>query len=507
MTNFEDILQAKISRRAFVAGSAAAFAASLLPSRARAGGASFLPTPYAFTDTDADIQTPLAYQNLIKWGDSIGDGLEFGFNNDFIAFMPIDGSSEHGLLCVNHEYTDAKLMFADGAQHHVEEMLAHGHSVVEVQKTDGVWNFLPNSKFNRRFNAYDTRFQISGPAAGQVGNSAIGTVNNCSGGKTPWGTVLVCEENFNEYFKFNDDEYGITQEPRYHWYESDARFTDPAEARKFGWVWEYDPFKPNSTPIKRTALGRFKHESATCARDGKKTVVYMGDDERFEFLYKYVGENLSDGNLYVAKFDEKRVQWLLISPYELPNTRAAAKALGATPMDRCEDIAVHPFTGEVFISCSNNHLRLETNSANPRSLNIHGHIIKLMPAYHGQLEHDWDIFALGDENFSCPDNLTFDNKGRLWVCTDGMAKTTGKNDGLFVIDTSLSTRETPTPELVLRVPNGAESTGAEFTPDGKTLFLSIQHPGEGSSFENPSTRWPEFAKLQPPKPAVIAISI
>ena len=205
---------------------------------------------------------------------------------------------------------------------------------------------------------------------------------------------------------------------------------------------------------------------------------------------------LDDGTLYVAKFAEDKITWLPIPAERLVETRAAAHELGATPMDRPEDIAIHPETGEVYITLTNNTSRVKPNVANPRPTNIHGHIIKLMPSDHADLEHEWDIFMLGDENLSCPDNITFSPDGKLWIATDGMSGSVGRNDGVFVVENL----KEPVVQQVLSVPNGAEPTGIEFTMDGKTMFLSIQHPGEGSNYENPSTRWPEFDETQPPKP-------
>lgn len=507
---FWDIAEKKISRRSFAKGLLAATALTAIPFKSQASKGA------------KDISSSLKYQNIISWGDPLfgGDAFDiynfskeaqlssFGYDNDFIAFMSL-GGSERGLLCVNHENTDRRLMFPPGKfseEEQIEiEMAAHGHSVVEVILEDGKWRYVNGGKYNRRISALETEFGISGPVADYLDDYVVGTVNNCSGGVTPWETVLFCEENFNSYFYGEDEQYGINKdENRYSWHRYDKRFADMKEAERFGWVCEFDPFDPSSKPVKRTALGRFKHEGAYCtkAHDGK-IVVYMGDDEAFQHIYKYVGNNLDDGDLYVAKFSENSVEWLPIPKEELVNTRAAAKKLGATTMDRPESIVVNELTGKVYVALTKNPKRLHGNVANPNVVNKYGHILELSPSDHAELEHGWDFYLFGNEQMACPDNIAFDGDGQMWICTDGMDKAAGKNDGLFVVDEKRKVRQ------VLEAPVGAETTGPAFTPNYEHLFLAIQHPGQGSGFANPSTRWPDFdtKNESPPRPGVIALEV
>ena len=369
-------------------------------------------------------------------------------------------NSEHGVLHVNHEYTSQELMFpgwakldagppaaaaaadaartkavgegktaeeaekaakAAGETARVEaigkaslaaqtpeqtrvEMMAHNGSMIEVKKENGRWTVVPDSKYARRI-TLDTPMQISGPAAGHdrmktnydpTGSKVFGTINNCAGGKTPWGTVLMAEENFHGYFGGGDPaampeaatykRYGVSDSPVYAWYRSVDRFDlakEPNEPNRYGWMVEYDPYDPSSEPVKRTALGRCKHEGATSFvnKDGR-VVFYSGDDERFEYLYRFVTAGtydpgnpeankdlLDQGTLYVAKFDESKVAWLPLvfgqgklteangfksQADVLIETRRAADLVGATPMDRPEDVQPNPVNGRVYVMLTNN---------------------------------------------------------------------------------------------------------------------------------------------------------
>ena len=543
---------------------------------------------------------------LIRWGDPIaahGKSFnaanldardqqgQFGYNNDFIAFMPLPkGSSnaEKGLLCVNHEYTDADLMWSSSDLNDTSkkpeilsyEMAAHGHSVLEIEKVDGRWQVNLDSFFARRLNA-TTPMLLSGPAVGHArlrttadptGRTVVGTINNCAGGKTPWGTVLIAEENFDDYFggfpegtpqEQHYKRYGIEGSPRYDWYVLDKRFDilrEPNESNRFGWVVELDPYDPASTPIKRTALGRFKHESASVWIDKSgKVVVYSGDDEAFQFLYRYVSSKkfdkksldnnsslLDEGVLFVARFEEDgTLQWLPIVHGEngltprngfkdqgevLIETRKAAEICGATALDRPEDIAIDPSSGNVYVALTNNKHRTveQIDAVSPRAPNLYGGIIELIPhnGDHAAERFRWHFFAQGGDPknsehgakyhsdtsdrgwWAAPDNLAVDPFGRLWIATDQDSEqaTIGIPDGLYACDIRGPGRALS--KFFYRCPDGAEMCGPEFTPDGRTLFVSVQHPGDGvgASFDSPTTRWPDFKSDIPPRPSVVVIT-
>ncbi|MEQ8824584.1 MAG: PhoX family phosphatase [Filomicrobium sp.] len=549
---------------------------------------------------------------LIGWGDKVeadapkfdaenltaeAQAKQFGYNNDFLGFIPLAGRADHGLLVVNHEFTNEELMFpgidpTDKKSKRFEqmtpervavEMMAHGGSVIEVKRTADTWAVVADSVYARRITA-ETPIEITGPAAGHEkmrtsydkdGRKVRGMLNNCAGAVTPWGTWLTCEENFNGYF-FNKNaakkspqsaslrRYGAPAE-FYNWGEHHDRFDvakEPNEVNRFGWVVEIDPLDPNSTPKKRTALGRFKHEGAgnIVNRDGR-FVVYQGDDQRFEYIYRFVTKAkvdeasrkgnkdiLDDGTLYVARLNSDGSGiWLPLVFGEGPltpssgfadqgdvviNTRIAADLLGATKMDRPEDIEANPRTGKVYCMLTNNTKRTEvaTNAANPRAFNKYGHIVEITPdgGDHTAATFRWEILVkCGDpedaevgatfnpatsENgwFANPDNCVFDAEGRLWIATDGNSgRKTGRADGLWALETDGKARGTG--RLFYRCPVGAELCGPCVTPDTKTFFVAVQHPGAGekgvvSTFKSPRTRWPDFKWSVPPRPAVVAIT-
>ncbi len=621
-----EVMERRLSRRAALMGIGGAAAAATLADQlvSAANSAVAQPVPmnggpstFSFPEVSMRMSQRDAVaegyetQMVIRWGDPVvadtpafnpaaqtpqAQAGQFGYNNDFIDFKPLpQGSrnSEHGLLIVNHEYTDTQLMFAGigaGREGRMRatadqsriELLAHGVSVVEIRKENGRWGVVQNSRYARRLTG-ETEMRISGPAAGHdlmktagdaTGTRVLGTLNNCAGGNTPWGTVITSEENFNQYFSGQAARsgaqaeayrrYGIEPQGTYGWSRFIERFDldkHPNEPNRFGWNVEFDPYDPTFVPVKRTAMGRFKHEGATHAinHDGR-VVFYQGDDERFDYVYKFVTARpwnpndratnrdlLDEGTLFVARFhDDGRVEWLPMVHGQGPltaqngfnsqaevliNTRRAADLLQATPMDRPEDVEANPATGRVYVMLTNNDRRTaqQVNRVNPRASNVHGHVVEIVPpgagtnrVDHASTEGRWEIFLMAgkpgidagaryhratSENgwLSCPDNCAFDSKGRLWIATDGAPTAAGIADGIWATDVSGAGRALT--RLFYQAPTGAEVCGPCFTPDDKTLFLAIQHPGDdrGSTFERPSTRWPDFAENMPPRPAVIAI--
>ena len=510
---------------------------------------------------------------------------QFGYNADYTAFLPDDPANPGvGVMWVNHEYTNPELMFpawtpeTTTAEHVAIELAAHGGSVIEIARgADGSWTYAKDGR-NRRITA-TTPIALSGPAAGHAllqtstdptGTMVEGMLNNCAGGWTPWGTILTAEENFNQYFANRDlledgpvkdahRRLGLTAEGTERGWE---RFVDrfdltkePNEPFRFGWIVEIDPRDPTSTPRKRTAMGRFKHEGATIsqAADGR-IVAYMGDDERFDYVYKFVsdatwmkgqpgGDLLDAGTLYVARFaDDGTGEWLPMIAGEGPltaengfptqaevliNTRLAADLLEPTRMDRPEDIERSPETGIVYLAMTNNTRRgvganFGIDAANPRAENRFGHIVELteMNGDAGATTFGWDLFLIaGDPTdqttyfggqdvanivspISCPDNLAFDGRGNLWIVTDGQPGTIKRNDAMFAVATEGDGRGAVLP--FLSVPVGAESASLFFSPDHQTAFVAVQHPGEGGTFEAPAGRWPDFDPAMPPRPGVVA---
>ncbi|MER8983074.1 PhoX family phosphatase [Mesorhizobium sp. M0870] len=625
-----EIIAARFSRRGFLKGSLAvsAIAATVSPlalisadeARAAEGSAFAFDELEAGIDDKHHVASGYDADVLLRWGDPLfadspdfdpmkqsaeAQAKQFGYNNDYVGYIPIDGSAEHGLLVVNHEYTNPHLMFPgivkivekDGkksaeiaplSKEQVDvEMAAHGGTIVEIRKDGGKWQVVRDGKLNRRITS-NTEMALSGPVAGHdrvktnadpSGTKVFGTFNNCAGGVTPWGTYVMAEENIHGYFSgelpeghkeaANYKRLGIP-EGAYEWAAHYERFDlakEPNEANRFGWIVEVDVNDPTSTPRKRTAMGRFKHEGAESivAKDGR-VVFYLGDDERFDYVYKFVTraafnpndraankDLLDDGTLHVAKFAEDgTVEWLPIvfgqGPLTAENgfasqadvlieTRRAADLLGATKMDRPEDIQPNGVNGKVYVMLTNNSKRKadQVDAANPRAENAFGHIIEIaedggdFTAAKGK----WEVLlkcgdpAVADVGatfstattangwFGMPDNCAVDSAGRLWVATDGQGpKATGRTDGLWAVDTEGAARATS--KLFFRVPIGAEMCGPLFAPDDQTAFVAVQHPGDGgedweafgrpSYYEDLSTRWPDFKPDMPVRPSVVAIT-
>ncbi|MCM2388953.1 PhoX family protein [Streptomyces albipurpureus] len=560
------------------------------------------------------VTVPPGYgQNIvIRWGDPILRGApafnaakqtakaqagQFGYNNDFLSLLPLRGERGRQVLVANHEYTDEILMFRgyDPEKPTREQVeiawAAHGLSVVvvEEERRTGSLTAVSRHHLNRRLTA-TSLFEMTGPAAGspllrtstdRSGIKVRGTLNNCAGGETPWGTTLHGEENFNQYFanggSDTDKRYGIVAGPSDRkWERFDKRFDakrEPNESHRFGWVVELDPYDADFVPRKRTALGRFKHEAAAprLTEDGRP-VVYMGDDERFDYFYKFVSSKrmkkgnsraarehnltlLDHGTLYVAKLSADSPQdidgsgklpndgefdgsgvWIPLATDDTSHvpgmtadevyvfTRLAGDKVGATKMDRPEDVEPSPRTGRVYLALTNNTDRGKpgkpgADEANPRNLNKHGQILELAenwddPAGDG---FAWRLFLVaGDPKdpstyfagfpkdrvspISCPDNVAFDPHGNLWISTDG--NQLGSHDGLFGVATHGERRG----ELkqFLTVPIGAETCGPVI--QDRRVLVAVQHPGEvdGASVEKPASAWPD-GRGKMVRPSVVAV--
>lgn len=563
-------------------------------------------------------------QILLRWGDPMfsdspefdlatldGPAAErqFGYNNDFTAFLPLPlgaQSSDHGLLLISHEYADPFLMFPDMTEDNYRErisdaqirtiMAATGISIVEIKRSDTSWEVVTDGRYNRRIHM-STEMVLSGPAAGDyrlktkadpTGTQVFGTISNCNGGITPWGTMLSGEEGGMDVFagdyttlpnqelverqgwdEDENDEYALSRiEPRF------VFENEPNECMKFDWVVEIDPLDPEGKPVKRTALGRMTHEGAqvVVAPDGR-VVIFMGDDDDFEYLYRFVTRDIFDpdnraankdlldhGTLSVAQFSSDGVvTWIPLIAGEgkltaeagfgsqadiVLNTRAAADLAGATPMDAPEGFIPHPITGKLYVAMTENEDRMPfgegdsretTNPANPRGPNPHGHLLEMTPPDtaggpdQAADRFTWDVFVLcGDPDreadqslyhpetttngwFTDPDNLGVDPQGHLWVTTDGPPPN-GMADAVYAMDTEGEGKALP--KLFYIPPVGSECCSPAFTPDGKNLFLSVQHPGalqlegEGKdavSMDTAGSNWPDFNEGIPARPSVVVL--
>jgi secreted PhoX family phosphatase len=608
------------SRRTLLHGSAATALLGLIsasltqlgacatgPVRSGSGKLGFQSVPPSKADA---VVVPPGYTAsvLAAWGEPVGiagqlppwkrdasntaaeQAVQMGMHHDGLAYFALDGS-RRGLLVVNHEYTDDGLLHPGGmvpwtADKVAKAQAAHGVSVIELALQAGTWQVVRPSRYARRFTA-NTPFAVGGPAAGHrlmktaadpEGRRVLGTLANCGCGQTPWGTYLSGEENFADYFIPSDQptqherRWGIRKNTWYRWQEHDDRFDTvrhPNEPHRFGWVVEIDPMDPNSTPVKRTALGRAAHEGATVAvtRD-QRVVVYSGEDAAFEYIYKFVSRDkiqpagkgqtaaqanaqlLDHGTLYVARFEANgRGRWLPLVHGQagltaergfadqgevLIKARQASDALAATPMDRPEWLAVDASSRWVYCALTNNSARGSAgrpaaDAANPRNDNTMGHIIRWKEeGDHDGLGFEWNHLLLaGDaanspanargnikgDAFSSPDTLAFDPQGRLWIGTDVSQGSLNQGDMARLGNNQLLVCDVATAEVrrFLTGPVGCEIAGATWTPDGRTLFVNVQHPGESAGGRSdpgqPSrvSNWPDFQPGGRPRSATLVV--
>ncbi|WMI99467.1 PhoX family phosphatase [Pseudomonas chlororaphis subsp. aurantiaca] len=607
-----------LSRRGFISAGALCGAAmflggnllsrSVLAASVSAGSSKLLGFDGIAAATSDTITLPPGYKSsvLISWGqplqkngpafDPSGNGtaaaqeVQFGDNNDGMSLFAFPDDKNRALMAINNEYTNYRYLYPHGGMPQSAEdvrkaLASEGVSVIEVQRRSGQWQFVQGSRYNRRIHG-NAPIRLSGPAAGHTlmktsadksGRKVLGTFQNCANGKTPWGTYLTCEENFTDCFGSSNAQqtfdaaqkrYGASASSRdINWHQFDPRFDlakNPNELNRHGWVVEIDPFDPQSKPIKRTALGRFKHENAALAetRDGR-AVVYMGDDERGEFIYKFVSRDrinhrnpkanrdlLDHGTLYVAIFDngdgnpdhpKGKGKWVELSHGKngidassgfadqaevLIHARLAASVVKATRMDRPEWIVVSPKDGQVYCTLTNNSKRGEdgqpAGGPNPREKNVYGQILRWQTARgdHGSMDFTWDLFVVagnpavhagqpkgGSSNitpqnmFNSPDGLGFDKSGRLWILTDGDSSNAGDFAGMGNNQMLCADPDTGEIRRFMVGPVGCEVTGISFSPDQRSLFVGIQHPGE-----NGGSTFPEHLPNGKPRSSVMVIT-
>ena len=631
--SFRDIVSGVFSRRAALGAGAGVTGALVVGGWAQPAAADFgnppngggkLPftaiTPTARTVDTVTVPEGYRWDPIIRWGDPLfadspkfditkqtgaSQAKQFGYNCDYLNIVSDGRNDRSGYLVTSHEYTNENIMFPPETDPRAvvdAALAAHGLSVVELTraKQGDVWTYVRGGRRNRRITGF-TEFTVSGPAAGSdlmktvddpTGTKVIGTLNNCAGGTTPWGTVLSGEENFNQYFVGTESpehkRYGIGTGPtNREWELHYDRFdlTKPGyanEANRFGWIVEVDPEDPTSTPVKHTALGRFKHEAGTVAisKDGH-AVVYMGDDERNDYVYKFVSSAkyrkgdkahnmtlLEDGTLYVAKFSGNSPQAQITGNGALPSdgafdgsgewialvdgdkslvpgmavaevlvyTRLAADLMGATPMDRPEDLEPNPLTGKVYLALTNNSSRTlaTVDEANPVTGNRDGHVIEMTEAGNDAAAETfaWSILLLcGDpasstsayfsgfpankvSPISCPDNLAFDSEGNLWISTDGAPGKINLSDALHKV--TLTGPERGRVQQFLAVPRDAETCGPVIHDKDQSVFVAVQHPGEDGSWGAHTSYFPDQLpasgpvqvgdKVAVPRPTIVQVT-
>lgn len=589
--DFDRVVDSALSRRGFLNGALAFGSGAAVMGMGLLKGSSAIAAQgdrFAFAQiapqTDGTVHVPGGYNwdMLVRWGDPLfsdapewdatsgipteGSDRVFGENTDGMELFAKGGTE---LLVVNSEYTNRKINLPaeqEGVPADASDVVRlqnfQGVTVMEVTEGENGWEVVVDSPWNRRIH-HNTPMAIEGPAAGHdllktsadpSGTMALGTFNNCGSGRTPWGTYLTCEENFNGYFGSSADSHDALSEVHragfkrygvgtdgwgYDYHKWDTRFDvaqNPNEPHRAGYIVEIDPWDPEATPVKRTALGRFKHENAASvvAPDGR-VVVYMGDDERGEYMYKWVSRDiyvpggetstlLSEGQLFVAKFnDDLSGTWIALTPEDTGMseaeiaifTRQAGTAVGATTMDRPEWIAVNPTAVEAYCCLTNNSRRglvqddgtIRTNAAgepmvanapNPRDLNKYGQIVRWRPHGddHAASTFEWDLYVMvgnpevhaegpyaGSENmnagnlFNSPDGMMIDSSGLLWIQTDG----DDDNEGDFAGNgnNQMLAGDPVTGEIrrFMTGPNGCEVTGLTWSTDRRTMFVGIQHPG------------------------------
>ncbi|GAB3710172.1 PhoX family protein [Nocardiopsis nanhaiensis] len=615
---FGDIFQGVLSRRTALKGAAVGAGASALGlaalSPAAADRAPNRPHPSprpAFQsvqpNTEDVVTVPEGYDHhvIVRWGDAVepdapefdfenqtgeAQAKQFGYNCDYVGFFTLDDN--RGLLWVNHEYTNEELMFAgytDGDDADPEwirvAMAAHGGSVVELERVGdtGEWHMVEGDRpFNRRITP-ETPFRVSGPAAGHEllrteadpeGTTVLGTLNNCAGGMTPWGTILSGEENFHQYFVGAPDSeeharYGLpTDYSGRRWDRVDERFDlakHPNEANRFGYIVEIDPHDPDSTPVKRTMLGRFKHEGANVniTEDGR-VAAYMGDDERFDYIYKFVSAKkyvegsrkhnmalLDTGTLYVAQLTgnspEEEIDGTGALPSDgefdgtgewtplctdtesyvdgfsvaevLVHTRLAADQVGATKMDRPEDFEPSPVTGKVYCALTSNDAREpgQADEPNPRGPNKYGHILEIIEdgGDSGATTFSWIVpIVCGDPEDESTYFAGYDKSKVMPIATPDNVAFDKQGNLWIATDGQPSTLDTNDALHVVPVegrfrgelrtfatsPFEAETCGPLITEDQKTVFLAPQHPGENGTAEEPTSTWPDGDF---PRPSVV----